>query len=114
MNMLTAILLLCGPCKRPCRLFLSPYITSPSPTSHVRFSLATGRRRLSMRVSPFSLLSSVACCVAVYSVYCAFRVCRPISILESVVRVSVWTVECGRARSAEIDLYFFVKTYMYM
>jgi hypothetical protein len=67
-----------------------------------------------MRVSPFSLLSSVACCVAVYSVYCAFRVCRPISILESVVRVSVWTVECGRARSAEIDLYFFVKTYMYM
>ena len=70
MNMLTAILLL-SPLQAP----LSPFcrlITSPSPTSHVRFSLATGRRRLSMRVSPFSLLSSVACCVAVYSVYCAF------------------------------------------
>ena len=107
MNMLTAILLL-SPLSPFCRL-ISGY-KSPSPTF---FSLAKAEA-LSMRVSPFSLLSSVACCVAVYSVYCAFRVCRPISILESVVRVSVWTVECGRARSAEIDLYFFVKTYMYM
>ena len=67
MNMLTAILLLSPLCLSPfCRL-ISGY-KSPSPTF---FSLAKAEA-LSMRVSPFSLLSSVACCVAVYSVYCAF------------------------------------------
>ena len=68
MNMLTAILLQSRPCRLSVNCFLSPYIPSgyksPSPTF---FSLAKAEA-LSMRVSPFSLLSSVACCVAVYSV----------------------------------------------
>lgn len=99
MNMLTAILLL-----SPLSPFCVALYKSPSPTSHVRFSLATGRRRLSMRVSPFSLLSSVACCVAVYSVYCAFYPdkcipCVPTDLDTRIRRARV-RVDCGVWSSA--------------